>query len=134
MTSIQDGSHSSPPVNPIGAALDDLETEVREIQAGFLSRLRSVGRSGQDALQGQDAPAEDPHILPVPEEDLAAGLGASVPIVGRSADEVVAALERAEAFAESHSSAGSESSSEHTEGVSAEAKDDPASPAHHVEL
>ncbi|TCD71787.1 hypothetical protein EIP91_003130 [Steccherinum ochraceum] len=111
---IQDGSHSSPPINPVLPALADLQAEVQDVVVGFETRLRRVKRNGDRAFGAEDgsnenlddeetdAPADETvSILPIEQDekkDPASGQSPpDIPqvVIGRSKEEVVAALNRA---------------------------------------
>lgn len=127
--SIQNGSHPSPPINPVLTALSDIQSEVNDITLGFETRMRRIRRQGDrafasnkaqeverldvdvDESDGADDATEtggstEPivSILPVPDkvdkgeegdEEILQDVSNS--ILGRGKDEVVDALERAEA-------------------------------------
>ncbi|KAF7966541.1 hypothetical protein HWV62_6941 [Athelia sp. TMB] len=105
VTELQRGTGESPMHNPITAILEDLEEELQDIVGGFEARHRSLRRDGERALSGKApqpiASASEPElsILPVPQDD---GNGetkaADIPpiIIGRSQEEIVDALSRAE--------------------------------------
>lgn len=103
-TSIQDGSHPSPPINPVLTALADLQAEVQDLVVGFETRLRRVRRNGERVFGSQDEAPSDAHedetvsILPVePDEISQAPVDDHVPpvVIGRSKEEVIQALDRA---------------------------------------
>ncbi|TFK52034.1 hypothetical protein OE88DRAFT_1658801 [Heliocybe sulcata] len=110
---IQNGSHPSPPVNPVSAALNDLEAEIKDIVTGFQTRLRGLKRSGARAFGGESdgadadapttpqSPTEGASILPVPDAEKKGAAIADgvppVPVIGRSKGEVLEALGRVEA-------------------------------------
>ena len=120
---IQNGSHPSPPINPVLDVMEDLQEEVNDITVGFETRLRRIKREGDRAFamniakdidnilaEGQDEPLETVEsseplasILPVPEPDDSLGRSeedvlreVSDSVLGRSKDEVVEAFGRAE--------------------------------------
>jgi hypothetical protein len=118
--SIQNGTHPSPPINPVQDVLQELETEVQDIVMGFETRLRQLRRAGarvfgQMAPDSDDEEAEEEgvdaeeeallrhpdmaHILPVPGDEAHpdAVPAADVPLVGRGKGEVEEAFRRAEA-------------------------------------
>lgn len=106
-TSIQRGTHPSPPINPILPVLEDLESEVQDIVTGFETRLRRLKRDGErnlgqvDVAADESVSASEPtvSILPVPEDEIRRhGAKDDIPpvIVGRTKEEVVEALGRAE--------------------------------------
>ena len=112
---IQNGSHLSPPIDPIPSAMHDLQLELQDVIAGFETRFRRIKRNGFktfDASPGdtmdeeeieQDSESHrspDVTILPIPEDESNSGtpiLGSEFPIVGRGKAEVEEALARAEA-------------------------------------
>lgn len=106
--SIQNGSHPSPPVNPLFDALEDLQSEVQDVVVGFQTRLRRIKRSGERAFGGADdasesadgsAPSPEVSILPiVPSEDESNLEPEAEPVViGRSEKEILESLGRAAA-------------------------------------
>ncbi|KAH9943820.1 hypothetical protein B0H21DRAFT_747720 [Amylocystis lapponica] len=106
--SIQNGSHPSPPTNPVLPAITDLQSEVQDIVVGFETRLRRVKRNGERSFSGDgheaateldDAPGDETvSILPI-EDDSAvrspADLYVPPVVIGRSKEEVMDALNRA---------------------------------------
>ncbi|KAI0705246.1 hypothetical protein BC835DRAFT_1315246 [Cytidiella melzeri] len=104
--SIQDGTHPSPPANPILPILEDLQNEVQDVIVGFETRLRRVKRSGDrgfgavlDELETDDVPSDETvSILPIEEEEkrLEDGESPAVPpvVIGRSKEEIASVLER----------------------------------------
>ncbi|KZT21195.1 hypothetical protein NEOLEDRAFT_1074005 [Neolentinus lepideus HHB14362 ss-1] len=107
---IQNGSHPSPPINPVLGALDDLEAEIEDIVTGFQTRMRGLKRSGQrafgDSEENTDAPTSPlspipgVSILPVLDAEKSAAIADGVPpvpVIGRSREEVLEALGRLEA-------------------------------------
>jgi hypothetical protein len=71
--SIQNGTHPSPPINPVQPALQDLQSEVQDVVLGFYTRLRRIKRTGErafgpshdgDATDNESAPELEPEILP----------------------------------------------------------------------
>jgi hypothetical protein len=108
--SIQNGTHPSPPANPVLAGLQDLESEVDDVVKGFETRLRRIKRTGDRTFRvGQPAeddeddeiPAPEPEvsILPVPEAGDDAGAAKDGPppiVIGRGQQEVLDALGKAE--------------------------------------
>ncbi|KAH9987154.1 hypothetical protein BJV74DRAFT_842836 [Russula compacta] len=54
--SIQNGSHPSPPINPISDAMQELQTELQDVIAGFETRYRRIKRHGFKAF---DSPPSD---------------------------------------------------------------------------
>jgi len=115
--SIQNGSHPSPPINPVISTISELRSEIQDVVMGFETRLWRIRRSG-DVAFGSDTPEEeeeenddedDEHeksehdVVPGPEASILPILDASAPgekpapIIGRSQHEVEAAFARAEA-------------------------------------
>ena len=96
---MQDGSHPSPPINPIVPVLEELQAEVEDVISGYNARLRKIKRDGARAFGAPDADADDTvSILPVDDaEDADAELDAANVVVGRGKEEVEAALHRAAA-------------------------------------
>jgi hypothetical protein len=113
--SIQNGSHPSPPVDPIINAMHDLEVELQDVIAGFETRFRRIKRSGFrtfDSLSGDTMDEEENEqvfelhqppevsILPIPEDESNPAtpiLESEFPAVGRGKAEVEEAFARAEA-------------------------------------
>ena len=112
--SIQNGSHPSPPIDPVPGAIHEFQLEIENIITGFETRFNRIQRSGLSALEnslGDDDGDEDaeqdtelPHspeisILPIPRDDPNTNspiLEGDFPVVGRGKMEVEEALERAE--------------------------------------
>ncbi|KAI0294326.1 hypothetical protein B0F90DRAFT_1757566 [Multifurca ochricompacta] len=115
--SIQNGSHPSPPIDPVPDAMHDLQLEVQDIISGFETRFRRIKRNGLKAFDtvtgnvmdegkaGQDggdsAQSAEASILPVPGGDQldpdAPVFKEEFPAIGRGRAEVEEALARAEA-------------------------------------
>ncbi|TFY83656.1 hypothetical protein EWM64_g358 [Hericium alpestre] len=103
--SVQNGSHPSPPINPVPAAVQDLQSEIEDIILDFETRLDEIKRKGDRALGAgpgdEDTASEsasDPEvsILPIPEESVNGDAAAkSAPFIGRGKKEVEDALRRA---------------------------------------
>jgi len=102
---IQNGTHASPPVNPLLSAIHDLRAEVEDVVVGFETRLRRIKRNGDrvfgnvttDDETSEDEDSEGPvaSILPVvPDEEI---VEEAIPpvIIGKSQQEVLQALENA---------------------------------------
>ena len=53
--SIQNGTHPSPPINPVATALNDLQSELEDIVVGFETRLRRIKRAGERAFTSHDS-------------------------------------------------------------------------------
>lgn len=120
--SIQNGSHPSPPINPVVTALSDLQSEVNDVTLGFETRLRRIQRQGDRAFASDKAQDVDKldvdavadtvketgestepvvSILPVPDQENGKDSeeilqDVSNAILGRGKDEIVDALGRAE--------------------------------------
>jgi hypothetical protein len=100
---IQNGSHPSPPINPVIPAMRELQSELEDIAVGFDSRLRRIKRTGERAftgapVDGDEVPGDaEFSILPIPEET-AVDESEEVPpvILGRSKEQVLEALNMAE--------------------------------------
>ncbi|KAI5118675.1 hypothetical protein M0805_003612 [Coniferiporia weirii] len=109
------GSHSSPFPNPVMDALEDLQAEVHDITVGFETRLRRIKREGDRAFTLEtpseadaQVPAPGVSILPIYDDGTAQGKAeekvlqeVSDAILGRSGEEIVAALNRAEEWSTS---------------------------------
>lgn len=105
VTEMQRGAGESPMHNPITAILEDLEEELQDIVGGFEARHRSLRRDGERVLSGKaphpTASTSEPEfsILPVPQDDENGETKATdIPpvVIGRSQEEIVEALNRAE--------------------------------------
>jgi hypothetical protein len=112
---IQNGSHPSPPIDPIPSAMRDLQLELQDVIAGFETRFRRIKRSGfkafdslpedttdeEESEQGSEShPSPEVSILPIPGDEsnpVTPILGSEFPVVGRGKAEVEEALARAEA-------------------------------------
>ncbi len=100
--SIQDGTHPSPPINPVGPAIKELQDDVEDVIHGFNARLRTIKRSGARVFGTPEEEAEDEDgsasILPIEEPkqtESPADVGVLEGIViGRGKEEVEAALNR----------------------------------------
>ncbi|KAI0675681.1 hypothetical protein C8Q78DRAFT_1005911 [Trametes maxima] len=107
--SVQDGSHPSPPINPVLPAIEDLQNEVEDVVGGFQTRLRGINRKGARAFEAPQEPSEEEtpvsgdetvSILPIEESGLPAHTetpaDVDVPpvVIGRGKAEVEAALNR----------------------------------------
>lgn len=113
-TDLQRGTGPSPMHNPITVILEDLEEELQDVVGGFETRLRNLRRDGERVLAGKvEAPqptasTAEPEfsILPVPHDDEnGENTAADVPpvVIGRTQEEVLEALNRADsAGASSH--------------------------------
>jgi hypothetical protein len=113
--SIQNGSHPSPPIDPIPSVMHDLQLELQDVIAGFETRFRRIKRNGFrtfDSLSGDTMDEEENEhvseshqppevsILPIPEDESNPILGSEFPVVGRGKAEVEEAFARAEAVME----------------------------------
>jgi hypothetical protein len=114
-TSIQNGSHPSPPVDPIPSAMHDLQLELQDVIAGFETRFRRIKRNGlrtfdslsEDTMEEEESEQvfeshQPPEfsILPIPEDESNPAtpiLESEFPVVGRGKAEVEEAFARAEA-------------------------------------
>lgn len=115
--SIQNGSHPSPPIDPVPDVIQEFHLEVEEIIIGFETRLGHIQRNGLSALGsslgdvGSDEDVEkyagltqspdEVSILPIPGDDSISAFPISesdFPIVGRGKVEVEEALGRAESL------------------------------------
>ncbi|KII87285.1 hypothetical protein PLICRDRAFT_42929 [Plicaturopsis crispa FD-325 SS-3] len=136
---IQNGSHPSPPINPVLRVVDDLESEVQDIVVGFETRLRRLKRNGatvygvsppDDVDEDEDAPEPEFSVLPAPPEDpkKVAELKDIPPVIlGRGQAEVLEALGKVE------EPAATESAQPRSEQKDTE-KTVEADPSEHVEL
>ncbi|TDL23998.1 hypothetical protein BD410DRAFT_786706 [Rickenella mellea] len=117
---VQQGTHPSPPVNPVLPYLQELESDVNDVVVGFETRMRRIRREGARLFGGEvegddgeeeedidgeedesepESEAKDPEvsILPIPKPDTqAAHLPLEGIIIGRGEDEVLSALAKAE--------------------------------------
>lgn len=116
--SIQNGSHPSPPIDPIPTAMHELQLELQDVIAGFETRLRRIKRNGfkafdslhGDTMNGEDADHDfetpqspEVSILPIPGDEpnpAAPVLGSEFTVVGRGKAEVEDALARADAVSD----------------------------------
>lgn len=122
--SFQNGTHDDSPENPVEAAMEDLEAEVKDIVTGFETRLRQLRRSGartfssstneedqeekevgEELTEKEEKLLEEPdmvNILPIPKEEAhpEAIRAPDVPVVGRGKEEVEQAFARADAVEE----------------------------------
>lgn len=114
--SIQNGTHPSPPIDPIPSAMYDLQVELQDVIAGFETRFRRIKRNGlrtfdslsEDTMDEEEIEQvfESHHppevsILPIPEDESNPATpisGSEIPVVGRGMAEVEEAFARAEAF------------------------------------
>lgn len=111
---IQNGSHPSPPINPVVDALNELMNEIDEVTTGFETRLSRIRREGDRAFSSNtefdpkagadDTVPSNPEvsILPISGDGTAKGKSeekvlqeVADAILGRSEGEVVEALGRA---------------------------------------
>lgn len=108
---IQNGSHPSPPINPVYTALTDLQSEVQDVVVGFETRLRRIKRNGERAFgiiasedEDDESESQDEmlHILPIGDDSRKDGLEGETPadipqiVIGRSKEEVMEAFNRVE--------------------------------------
>ncbi|KAI9440776.1 hypothetical protein H4582DRAFT_1495394 [Lactarius indigo] len=116
--SIQNGSHPSPPIDPVPGAVHEFQLEVEDVISGFETRFRHIQRNGLKALESSlegvdgDEDAEkdtelprspEVSILPIPEDDPNSVSPISeidFPAVGRGKVEVEEAFGRAESVLE----------------------------------
>lgn len=149
LLSVQNGSHPSPPINPVLVALEDLQNEVQDVVVGFETRLRRIRRNGARAFGGSVDEPEEPEdetvsILPIEDDThqrMEDGESPAIPpvVIGRNPEEILSALDRA---AEAHATSAPESTSqdpkEAVEGLAQEAAAEdgstsaPAAPASHL--
>ena len=113
--SIQNGTHPSPPIDPVPGAIHEFHLEVEEIIIGFETRLGHIQRNGLRGLgsslgdvdgdedvepdTGLPQSLDDVSILPIPVDDSTSAFPISesdFPVVGRGKVEVEEALERGE--------------------------------------
>ena len=112
--SIQNGSHPSPPIDPIPSAMNDLQLELQDVIASFETRFRRIKRNGfkafdsfpedtideEETEQGSEShPSPEVSILPIPGDasnPTTPILKSEFPVVGRGKEEVEEALVRAE--------------------------------------
>ncbi|KAF5384624.1 hypothetical protein D9757_007510 [Collybiopsis confluens] len=66
---IQNGTHPSPPIDPLVPALDKLQMDLGDIQNGFNSRIRALGLQIHDILAPRPAEQKRTGDVPVTEED-----------------------------------------------------------------
>ncbi|KAI0331643.1 hypothetical protein GY45DRAFT_1248405, partial [Cubamyces sp. BRFM 1775] len=107
--SVQDGTHPSPPINPVLPAIADLQNEVEDVVAGFQTRLRRINRNGARAFGTPEEASDEAEpvsgdetvsILPIEEsalpEHTQSPADVDVPhvVIGRGKEEVEAALNR----------------------------------------
>jgi hypothetical protein len=146
--SIQNGTHPSPPINPVLDTVDEFESEVQDVVLGFETRLRRIRRTGERAFSGADSSTdgdeeekvidvqetskpEDVSVLPVPTDDAQSPAIPNTPqvVIGRSKEEVLEAFER---FEEQESPAAKPGDSERVDRSLGE--DLPSEAVHHTEL
>jgi len=131
--SIQNGSHLSPPIDPIPRAVHDLQLELQDVIAGFETRFRRIKRNGLrtfDLVSGDTMDEEENEqvfeshqppevsILPIPEDDSNPATpisGSEFPVVGRGKAEVEEAFARADAVMDGEHP--QDSTGEETKGV-----------------
>jgi hypothetical protein len=146
--SIQNGTHPSPPINPVVDVLEELESELRNIAEVFETRLLRLKHDGERAFGGEADDADvtastlEPQfsILPVPKDEInrEGATGDTPVVIGRSKEEIVDALNRVGEGAEpipSKSMQSEETVGSHSQKVSVEASQSTLIPvADHVEL
>ncbi|KIK61977.1 hypothetical protein GYMLUDRAFT_84649 [Collybiopsis luxurians FD-317 M1] len=112
---IQNGSHPSPPIDPLVPALDKLQLELQEVQSGFNSRIRSLGlqiheilapkpvqETGEVPVAGDESEEEQVSILPLdpspsaPVERNEGEFDASNVIIRKSKEQVEEAMSNAQ--------------------------------------
>lgn len=121
---LQNGSHPKSPVNEALALLMDLQNDLQDIADGFEARLTQVTRRGYQTLSGEIETAPEPEVsaLPIQLQEQAASDGdISDALLSRSAEEVVAALGRAQQFEDSSLSAPETYVAELSTGISEDA-------------
>lgn len=89
-------------------AIEDLQNEVQDVIVGFETRLRRIKRNGERAFgaasDDNDTPSDETvSILPIEDDthkDVNGGESPAVPpvVIGRSKEEIIAALDRAADF------------------------------------
>lgn len=112
--SIQNGSHPSPPIDPVPGAIHEFQLEVEDVITGFETRFRHIQRNGlkalESSLEGADGdedaekdtelpPSPEVSILPIPGNNPNSPSPISesgFPVIGRGKVEVEEALGRAE--------------------------------------
>jgi hypothetical protein len=105
LVSIQEGKHRKSPPNPALARLTDLQAELQDLIDGFNAAMRRMEREiGRSLVPSDEVPpgGGDFSILPVPNNDDVDGdadteelAQAQLGIIGRGAEEIKAALDRA---------------------------------------
>jgi hypothetical protein len=120
--SVQNGSHPSPPINPVLPAIEDLQNEVQDVVVGFETRLRRIKRTGERAFgsapesEARDDPDDETvSVLPIEDEsrkrvDDGESPVAPPVVIGRGAEEILSALDRA-AEAKAHATSAPEDES-----------------------
>lgn len=94
---IQNGSHPSPPIDPLPPALDTLQDELNEVIEGWETSVRSInGRALNEVFVEQPEAAEpDVSILPI-QPELGSGaqgeFDASQVVIGKSSAQIEEAL------------------------------------------
>lgn len=127
--SVQNGTHPSPPINPVLVAIEDLQNEVQDVVVGFETRLRRIKRNGERAFGGAPEEPETHYehddetvaILPIEDEShklMEEGESPAAPpvVIGRGAEEIMSALDRA-ARAGAHATSAPEVGSKDPEAV-----------------
>lgn len=94
---IQNGTHPSPPIDPVVPALDKLQEEMNEIVAGWQTRVRSLNsRALHEIFVEAEEPEPEVSILPVDPGPVAGeeGFDASNVIIGKSGGTDKASIKR----------------------------------------
>ncbi|CCM02566.1 uncharacterized protein FIBRA_04669 [Fibroporia radiculosa] len=101
---IQNGTDSSPVLNPVVTEIEDLQAEVQDVVVGFETRLRRIKRNGERTLSGSgpevtaEPENESASILPIEDaEKTQAPTDVNIPpvVIGRSKEEILGAFDRA---------------------------------------
>ena len=100
---LTNGTHEEPYPNPVVDTLEDLQSEVRDITVGFETRMRRIKREGDRTFSGgqnEEESASEPEVsvLPIESKEDAVLQEVADAILGRSEDEIVEALGRAERY------------------------------------
>jgi len=144
---IQNGTHASPPINPILPAINDLRAEVEDIVIGFETRLRRIKRNGDRTFGGvstddteepeaDEVGEEEPEvsILPINPDDEVVDTAIPPIVIGKSQEQVLEALGNAGVEAESHSDSTSPEEDVDEIVKEVEAESVGATSSHHEEL
>lgn len=96
------GSHQTPIPNPVLDALEDLQSEVRDITLGFETRMRRVKREGERTFSGdreeEPVPNHEVSALPIETKEDEVLQEVADAIMSRGEKEIVDALGRAEKY------------------------------------